>query len=461
MNPFRFKSNKNTLSCFHFDLKQWMNSAHTNVTIEVKDKSAWTTYRFFFSLFLALVNNRSKEKSGQTEHIVRRAIIEKAFEHSTTIDKCKRPKVSPSIGFWWKPFPCWQLSCAKIVRWLGNIVTFDRLSARATKTKFFVRQKNGGKKTGPSNKVWTEIVCSVKHVQNIFHQHVKSRIFRCLEMCANYSFLYCYFSHLSCVLFFSFFSYFLNISLKMAFFVIFTLRMISQVWSFSLTPWKNLFFSSELLSTREKPSELHSNFYLLFVKLLFQPNKDRTNQMKTTKTWGKKNIINYSAFSVDFVEFLLWYRLCFCVWKVLRLLFRIYRCNLGAVCSCSFIISKFTVHTHLPYSGSSVRLFCTVCIHGVFEVCFVATFIVFRWITFRCAGLFFSSSSSFIVFKRKRNGKCMKERMKKSKKNKKKCRQKIYLFGKIMREQRECSHSQHEGRKSEREKKKYTHTYTG
>lgn len=258
---------------------------------------------FFLSLFLALVKNWSQRK------VVKRSIsfggpllkkLSNIQQPSTNVNDQK--SLHQSV-FGENLFHVDNYRVQK---------SFDDLETLSLLTDYRPKQrkpnssfdKKRGEKNEPSNKVWTKIMCSVKHVQSIFHQHVKSRIFRRLEMCANYSFLYCYFSHLSCVLF-SFFFYFLNISLKMAFFLLY----LHSKWYpkfdlFRLSHEKaseKLFFFSELLSTREKPSELHSNFYLLFTKLLFQPNKDRTNQMKTTT----KNIINYSAFSVDFGEFFL------------------------------------------------------------------------------------------------------------------------------------------------------------
>lgn len=58
--------------------------------------------------------------------------------------------------------------------------------------------------------------------------------------------------------------------------------------------------------------------------------------------------------------------------------FRIYRCNLGlARHSCSFIISKFTIVTHIHTCAIVFSL------HSrAFWSCFVAVFIVFHWITF-------------------------------------------------------------------------------
>lgn len=181
----------------------------------------------------------------------------------------------------------------KIVRWLGNIVTFDRLSAKVTANQILrsTKEEKRKKKTGPSNKVWTEIVCLEKHVQSIFHQHVKSRIFRRLEMCANYSFLYCYFSHLSCVLFFFLLcSIFLIFHWKWPFLLYLHSKWYPKFDLFRLphakSKQKNTFF--RIIVHTWKALRIAFEFLLVVCKT-FISSKQRPNEPnENNKTWEKK-----------------------------------------------------------------------------------------------------------------------------------------------------------------------------
>lgn len=109
-NPFRFKSqrereknSKYFVLCFHFDLKQWMDSTHKcHNAIDFEDKSE-TTYRLPWSIDAA-------QKVVKRRYLDRGPLLKKLSniqQPSTNVND----RNSPSNR--WKPFPCWQL----IVYW--------------------------------------------------------------------------------------------------------------------------------------------------------------------------------------------------------------------------------------------------------------------------------------------------------------------------------------------------------
>lgn len=223
--------------------------------------------------------------------------------------------------------------------------------------------------------------------------------------CANYSFSYCYFSHIFFFVVFCFTQFcciFLIFHWKSSFFPLYLhfkwnpSQYLLISFSLSLIEKKqieantNSFLEQIIVHTWKALFELHSNSLLVVCKTFtFSARRRRTQTTTITAAlvaWEKYNQLQcvfrwFWAKCCDIV--------CFCLSKTFAFAFRIYRCNLGAACSWSFIISKFTVHTHsVPFES----LFFTVHYPRCVWSCFVAVFIVFRWITFRCvAGFFFFS----------------------------------------------------------------------